>query len=68
MENVSACRFPPTDHGSICNSDILKYRVTTFRLDTLERPSDYFHSIVAKLCTTEHQSCQKPETLSVGQL
>ena len=35
-ENVSACRFSPTDHGSICNSNILKYRVTTFRLDTLE--------------------------------
>ena len=27
---------------------------------------NYFHSIVAKLCTTDHQSCQKPETLSVG--
>ena len=36
MENVSVCRFSPTDHGSICNSNILKYRVTTFRLDTLE--------------------------------
>ena len=28
---------------------------------------NYFHSIVAKLCTTEYQSCQEPETLSVGQ-
>ena len=27
---------------------------------------NYFHSIVAKLCTTDHQSCQEPETLSVG--
>ena len=36
MENVSACRFSPTDHGSICNSNILKCRVTTFWLDTLE--------------------------------
>ena len=35
-ENVSSCRFSPTDHGSICNSNILKYRVTTFWLDTLE--------------------------------
>ena len=26
----------------------------------------YFHNIVAKLCTTDHQSCQEPETLSVG--
>ena len=26
----------------------------------------YFHSIVAKLCSTDHQSCQEPETLSVG--
>ena len=25
-----------------------------------------FHSIVAKLCITVHQSCQEPETLSVG--
>ena len=28
--------------------------------------SDYSHSIVAKLCTTEHQSCQEPVTLSIG--
>ena len=34
-ENVSACRFSTTDHGSICNSNILKSRVTTFWLDTL---------------------------------
>ena len=27
---------------------------------------NYFHSIVAKLCITEHQSCQEPEILSVG--
>ena len=27
---------------------------------------NYFYRIVAKLCTTDHQSCQKPETLSVG--
>ena len=27
---------------------------------------NYFHCIVAKLCTTDHQSCQEPETLSVG--
>ena len=27
---------------------------------------NYFHSIVAKLCTTDHQSFQEPETLSVG--
>ena len=27
---------------------------------------NYFHSIVAKLCSTDHQSCQEPETLSVG--
>ena len=33
--NVSACRFSPTDHVSICNSNILKCRVTTFWLDTL---------------------------------
>ena len=26
----------------------------------------YFYSIVAKLCSTDHQSCQEPETLSVG--
>ena len=26
----------------------------------------YFHSKIAKLCTTDHQSCQEPETLSVG--
>ena len=26
----------------------------------------YFQSIVVKLCTTDHQSCQEPETLSVG--
>ena len=34
------------------------------------RSFDYFHSIVAKLCTsdstTEYQSCQELETLSVG--
>ena len=35
MKNVSACRFLPTDHGSICNSNISKSRVTTFWLDTL---------------------------------
>ena len=27
---------------------------------------NYFYSIVAKLCTTDHQSCQEPKTLSVG--
>ena len=27
---------------------------------------NYFHSIVAKLCSTDHQSCQELETLSVG--
>ena len=27
---------------------------------------EYFHSLVAKLCATEHQSCQEPKTLSVG--
>ena len=27
---------------------------------------NYFHSIVAKLCTTNHQSRQEPETLSLG--
>ena len=27
---------------------------------------NYFHCIVAKLCTTGHQCCQEPETLSVG--
>ena len=27
---------------------------------------NYFHSIVVKLCTTEHQSRQEPETLSVA--
>ena len=26
---------------------------------------NYFHSIVAKLCTTDHRSCHKPEILSV---
>ena len=26
----------------------------------------HFHSIVAKLCSTDHQSCQEPETLSIG--
>ena len=34
-ENVSACRFSLTDYDGICNSNILKYGVTTFRLDTL---------------------------------
>ena len=29
---------------------------------------NYFHNIVAKLCTTEHQSCQEPETLSIWQV
>ena len=28
---------------------------------------NYFHSIVAKLWTTNHQSCQEPETLSIDQ-
>ena len=27
---------------------------------------NYFHSIVAKLCSKDHQSCQEPETLLVG--
>ena len=27
---------------------------------------NYFHSIVAKLCSKYHQSCQEPETLLVG--
>ena len=27
---------------------------------------NHVHSMDAKLCTTEHQSCQEPETLSVG--
>ena len=27
---------------------------------------NYFHSIVAKLYSTDHQSCQEPEILSVG--
>ena len=27
---------------------------------------NYFHSIVAKLCTTDHQSCQEPETQKIG--
>ena len=26
----------------------------------------YLHSIVAKLCSTDHQSCQEPEILLVG--
>ena len=26
---------------------------------------NYFYGIVAKLCTTDHQSCQELETLSV---
>ena len=30
------CRFSPTDHGSIYNSNILKCRVTTFWLDMLD--------------------------------
>ena len=25
-----------------------------------------FHRLVAKWCTTEHQSCQEPETFAVG--
>ena len=32
----------------------------------IPRSFEYFHIIVAKLYTTDHQSCQKPETLSVG--
>ena len=31
------------------------------------RSCGLFDRIVAKLCTTEHQSCQELETLSVGQ-
>ena len=27
---------------------------------------NYFHNIVAKLCSKDHQSCQEPETLIVG--
>ena len=27
---------------------------------------NYFHSIVAKLCSKDHQNCQKPETLLEG--
>ena len=32
----------------------------------MEGHLNYFQSIVAKLCTTEHQGCLEPETLSVG--
>ena len=35
-------------------------------LSRLQGHFKYFHNIVAKLCTIDHQSCQEPETLSVG--
>ena len=50
----------------ICKSCKNFHLITINIHPSLHGHLNYFHIMVAKLCTTEHQSCQKPETLSVG--